>query len=111
MTAKAAKDKMALLPMDILQGAADCLKVMAHPVRLRIVDLLMQGEFPVHEIATYCDLPDHQACGHLRLLQGRGYLDSERRGRAMYYRIVDERLPTLVQCIRASCRLDDGPTS
>jgi DNA-binding transcriptional ArsR family regulator len=45
--------KIDLLPLDFLEDAAECLKIMAHPVRLRIVDILMQGEFPVHEIAAF----------------------------------------------------------
>ena len=59
-----------LVPMEAMEAAAECLKVMAHPVRLRMVDILMQGEFPVHEIAELCGVGPHQACEHLRLMQG-----------------------------------------
>lgn len=92
-----------LLPMASLEAAAECLKVMAHPVRLRIVDILMQAELPVHEIAALCDLPPHQTCEHLRLLKGHSLLDSTRRGRAVYYRISHPQLPMLLNCIRATC--------
>ena len=95
--------KVQLLKMDTLGMAAECLKVMAHPVRLRIVEILMQGEFPVHEIAELCEVPPPQACEHLRLLQGHGLLGSERRGRIVYYRIQSPRLPSLIQCIRKTC--------
>jgi len=91
-----------MLPADTLNGAADCLKVMAHPVRLRIAEILMQGEFPVHEIARLCELSPHQTCEHLRLMKGFGMLDSERRGRSVFYRIVNQRLPKLIQCIRST---------
>ena len=92
-----------LLPWEMLQGAAECLKVLAHPTRLRMVDLLMQGEFPVHRIAELCALPPHQTCEHLRLLKGHGLLSSQRRGRTVYYAIADPRLPQLLNCIRAVC--------
>lgn len=92
-----------LMSMELLAEAAECLKVMAHPVRLRIVDILMQGERPVHEIAALCDLPAHQTCEHLRLLKGQGLLDSRRRGREVFYRLVHPRLPALLTCIRKSC--------
>jgi DNA-binding transcriptional ArsR family regulator len=95
--------KPVLLPMSVLEGATECLKAMAHPVRLRIVDILMQAELPVHEIAALCELPTHQASEHLRLLQGRGLLASQRRGRAVYYRIASPRLPALLKCIRKTC--------
>lgn len=88
---------------EVLEEAAECLRVMAHPVRLRIVNVLMQGEFPVHEIARLCQTSPSQTCEHLRLLKGHGLLSSERRGRTVYYKILSPRLPRLVECIRASC--------
>lgn len=97
------KKKPNLLEMDVLCVAAECLKVLAHPVRLRIVDALMQGEFPVHEIARLCDLPAHQTCEHLRLMQGHGLLASQRKGRAVFYRILKPNLPGILECIRRNC--------
>ncbi|HPC96893.1 MAG TPA: metalloregulator ArsR/SmtB family transcription factor [Sedimentisphaerales bacterium] len=92
------------LPADeVLAEAAECLKVMAHPVRLKMVKILMQGEFAVHEIAELCHVSANQTCEHLRLLKGHGLLSSERRGRTVYYRIVSPRLPRLVECIVAHC--------
>jgi DNA-binding transcriptional ArsR family regulator len=90
-----------LSPPESLQEAAECLKALGHAVRLRMVEILMQGEFPVHEIAQLCQLPPHQACQHLRLLRSHGLLASNRRGRAVFYRIADPRLPRLLNCIRA----------
>ena len=100
-----AGSKLSLLSMDILGDAAECLKVMAHPVRLRIVDLLMQNEFPVHEIANLCDISPDQTCEHLRLMKGRGFLTSERRGRTVYYKIAVPNLPSLIECIRKNCKI------
>lgn len=92
------------LPNDeALEEAAECLKVMAHPVRLKIVTILMQGEFAVHEIAELCETSPNQTCEHLRLLKGHGLLSSQRRGRTVYYQILSPRLPRLIECIKASC--------
>ena len=93
-------DTIDLLPVSVLEGAAECLKVLAHPVRLRIVDILMQGDFQVGEIAELCDVRPHQASEHLRLLKGHGLLQSSRDGRSVFYRIADARLPGLLTCIR-----------
>ena len=107
--------RLKLLPLQTLAEATECLKIVAHPVRLRIVEILMQGEFQVHQIAALCDLPPHQTSEHLRLLQGRGLLAAERRGRSVYYRIADPRLPALISCIRSTCgralRLGSGQAS
>ena len=103
--------KLDLVPLGDLCQAAECLKVMAHPQRLQIVDILMQAldkqaEMTVNQIARLCSLPPHQACEHLRLLKGHNLLDSERRGRTVIYRIADPRLPGLLNCIRRYCGLD-----
>lgn len=92
-----------MLPLQMLEDAAACLKVMAHPVRLRIVDILMQGEFPVHEIAELCGVQQHQVCEHLRLMQNCGLLKSKRRGRTVYYQITSPQLPGLLNCIKQHC--------
>jgi DNA-binding transcriptional ArsR family regulator len=68
-----------------------------------MIQILMQGGFPVHEVAELCRVPPHQACEHLRLLKAHGLLKSNRKGRAVYYEIADPRLPRLLDCIRAAC--------
>ena len=98
-----AKKKLKLIDHTLLEAAADCLKVMAHPTRLKIVDILMQGEFAVHEIADLANTTPNQTCEHLRLLKGHGLLSSERRSRTVYYKIASPRLPGLLNCIKKSC--------
>ena len=92
-----------LTPIESLAPAAECLKVLAHPLRLRMVEIIMQGEFAVHEVAELCDLPAHQACEHLRLMKGHGLLDSRRNGRTVYYSIKAPHLPEILECIRRNC--------
>jgi DNA-binding transcriptional ArsR family regulator len=95
-----------LLPDNVLETAAECMKVMAHPVRLKMVNLLMTGDFAVHEIAEHCRISPSQACEHLRLLKGHGLLDSQRQGRTVYYQIVSPQLPGLIRCIQMNCALE-----
>jgi DNA-binding transcriptional ArsR family regulator len=92
-----------LIAAPSLEEAAECLRVVCHPTRLRIIDILLQGEFAVGEIAEMCDVRPNQVSEHLRLMTGRGLLDYERRGRSIYYRVVDSRLPRLLACIREYC--------
>ncbi len=101
MTVK--NEQLEMLSMDTLTEAAACLKIMAHPIRLRIVDILIQGAFPVYKIAQLCEVKPHQVCEHLRLMQSCGYLASERSARAVYYKILSPSLPSLIGCIRANC--------
>ncbi|MGB7344276.1 MAG: metalloregulator ArsR/SmtB family transcription factor [Pirellulaceae bacterium] len=79
--------------------AAECLKTLAHPVRLRMVQLLLHGRYTVGEIATDCEVPDNVGSENLRLLQRCGFLASEREGRKVYYQIAEPNLAGLMNCI------------
>ena len=100
-------EKMDLLPMEMMDEAAACLKVLAHPMRLRIVDILMQGDFAVHEIADLCEVKQHQVCEHLRLMQNCRMLSSKRVGRTVHYSIESPHLPALLGCVRDNCLAEE----
>ncbi len=85
--------------LDALGQAAECLKTLAHPVRLRIVQLLLHGRYTVGELAEDCEVPNNVASEHLRLLQRCGFLTSEREGRKVYYRVAEPHLEDIMNCI------------
>lgn len=80
--------------------AAECLKILAHPVRLRMVQLLLDGRYTVGELAEDCDVPDNVASEHLRLMQRCGFFTSEREGRRVYYQVAEPHLAELMACIK-----------
>lgn len=80
-------------------AAAECLKTLAHPVRLRIVQLLLCGRYTVGELAEDCGIPDNVASEHLRLLKHCGFLSSQREGRRVYYEVAEPHLAQLMACI------------
>lgn len=80
-------------------AAAECLKTLAHPVRLRTVQLLLHGRYTVGEIAQDCEIQDNVASEHLRLLQRCGFLVSQREGRKVYYQVAEPHLAQLMACI------------
>lgn len=90
-----------------LGEAAECLKTLAHPVRLRIVQLLLHGRYTVGELAEDCEIPDNVASEHLRLLQRCGFLNSEREGRRVYYEIAEPHLQQLMACIAGRFLTED----
>lgn len=79
--------------------AAECLKTLAHPVRLRIVQLLLKGRYTVGELAEDCSVPDNVASEHLRLMQRCGFFNSEREGRRVYYQVAEPHLKKIMDCI------------
>lgn len=91
--------KTSLIDLDALTRAAECLKTLAHPHRLRIVQMLLRGRYTVGELAEACEIPSHMASEHLRLMQRCGFLDSEREGRRTYYAVVEPHLEKIMACV------------
>lgn len=89
------------LDMDSLNSAAECLRTLAHPHRLQIVQLLLSGDrYSVNEIAEKCELAQPTTSDHLRLMQRCGFLSNEREGRTVYYFIVEPHLHDIMGCIQ-----------
>lgn len=82
-----------------LQAAAECLRTLAHPVRLRMVQLLLQGEYTVGELAEACEIPSHMASEHLRMMQHCGFLSRRREGRRTFYQVVEPSLARIMNCV------------
>jgi DNA-binding transcriptional ArsR family regulator len=99
------KIKAARLPkltsLEALEQAAECLRTLAHPHRLRMVQMLLRGRYTVGELAEACGIPSHMASEHLRLMQRCGFLTSERDGRKAYYEIAEKHLANIMSCIEA----------
>jgi len=91
-----------LIPFEYLIEASECLKCIAHPQRLRIIEILLKGEFTVGEIAKLCDLTQPATSDHLRLMHGKRLLTSERRNRSVYYSIAEDApLEGILDCVKA----------
>lgn len=88
-----------LTDLESLAKAAECLRTLAHPHRLRMIQMLLQGDYTVGELAESCELPTAMASEHLRLMQRCGMLNSEKDGRRVYYRVSEPHLQDILRCI------------
>ena len=88
--------------MEALTEAAECLRILAHPHRLRIVQLLLTGEtYTVTELAEACWIAQPVTSDHLRLMQRCGFLSSDKEGRTVYYRVAEPHLQKIFDCMEA----------
>ena len=87
--------------MRALTRAAECLKALAHPHRIRIVQMLLAARYTVGELAEACNVPSHMASEHLRLMQRCGFLKSEKDGRFTYYAVAEPGLADIIRCMEA----------
>lgn len=101
MTAKAKKQTKPKNDPEAFAQAAECLKTLAHPVRLRFVQLLLHGRYTVGELAEDSGVPDNVASEHLRLMQRCGLLASQREGRRVYYEIAEPHLANIMKCVES----------
>jgi len=99
MARTSTKSPRPLVDLNALAQAAECLKTLAHPHRLRIVEMLLEGRYAVGELAEACGIPSHMASEHLRLMQRCGFLDASREGRTVYYSIIEPHLADIMGCI------------
>lgn len=90
-----------LIDLKTLESATEFLKILAHPHRLRILQMLARGRYTVGELAEACGIPSHMASEHLRLMQMCGLLTHQKDGRKNYYQIADSKLPNFMKCIES----------
>jgi len=71
-------------------------RVLGHPVRIRVLELLSDGERTVGDLQAELDLDSSGTSQHLAALRQQGVLDSRRVGTSLYYRIRDPRVSQLL---------------
>lgn len=85
-----------------LARMAKVLKLLAHPYRLKIVDVLeSEDSVPVHGLMDRLDLPQAAVSGHLKKMLRAGLVAAERRGKEVWYSLGDRRSLTILNCMRA----------
>ncbi len=89
------------LPTELLERMADVLRLLAHPDRLRVIELLEScGSAPVFKIVESLRLPQAATSQHLNQMKRIGLIRGERRGKEVWYSIADPRALTILGCIR-----------
>ena len=90
---------------DQLERAAAMLKVLSHPKRLAIVDLLgksksnKEHQMSVTEIYQALDIPQAIASQHLITLKDRGVLKSSKVGTKIYYALAVPQLMKIIDTL------------
>ncbi len=98
---KNGKKLLGLSSLECLTEAAERLKCVAHPQRLRIIELLLNGEFTVGEISEICQLEQSVTSIHLRLLHSKKFLKSHRSNRYVYYSLLEKRVDLLIELVKS----------
>ena len=87
-----------------LLSAINMLKVIAHPVRLAIVDLLTENErMTILELQEALSLEQAIASQHITLMEDKGVLISEKVGRNKYVSLRFPKMKKIVTCLENCC--------
>jgi ArsR family transcriptional regulator len=84
----------------VLRRAAEIIKLLGHPVRLKIVEVLETGEATVSDIQQQLGLPQAIVSQHLAKLRGGGVVAARRESVHVHYRLTEEKVPHILKCIR-----------
>lgn len=79
----------------MLELAAETLKALGHPLRLKIVEFLRVGERCVCEIIPAVGAEQSVVSKHLSVLRQAGILEARKEGLRVIYRIRDPAVPDL----------------
>ncbi len=80
---------------------ANLFRVLGHPARVRILELLREGERSVGALQAELELDSGGTSQHLAALRRVGLVESRREGTSVYYRVEDASVFLLLETARA----------
>lgn len=96
------------VPQEVLQQVAEYFSVLAEPMRLKILNLLRNGEKCVQDLVEATQTSQANVSKHLKVMLQAGILQRRTKGTSAYYSVKDElifELCTLV-CDRLATRIE-----
>ncbi len=89
-------------PDGLRQFKADFFKALAHPLRIRILEILRGGPLSVGQLQEALGVPPSSVSQQLAVLRSRGIVSTERRGTTVIYAVRD---PDLFQLLDVARRI------
>lgn len=84
----------------VYQMKAEFFRILGHPVRVRILELLRDGERTVGDLQNELQMDSSGTSQHLGVLRRHGILDGRREGTSVYYAVRDPRIFQLLEVSR-----------
>lgn len=89
---------------------ADFFRVLGHPVRVRMLQVLRDGERSVGSLQDELELDSSSTSQHLAALRGQALVESRKEGTSVFYRVKDHRTLELLELAKeiiAAARQDN----
>jgi len=86
------------------QDESELLKALAHPARLKIIELLLVGldleGCSVNSIQKKIGIPQSTVSQHLQILRNKGIIDGSKKGLEVCYKVIDKRVIKILQILK-----------
>jgi DNA-binding transcriptional ArsR family regulator len=79
---------------------AEFFKALAHPIRIRILEILVRGERSVHELQEALELDQPTVSQQLAVLRAKNIVEARKDGTAVRYTVRDASLRDLLEIAR-----------
>lgn len=101
-------EPVASVPQEVVQQVADYFSVLGEPMRLRILNLLRDGEKCVQDLVEATETSQANVSKHLKVMLQAGILTRRSQGTLAYYSVADELIFELCNlvCDRIATRIE-----
>lgn len=84
----------------VIERAARVIRILGHPLRLQILELLELGERNVTDLQDELDVTQAVISQQLAILRAEDVVAARREGPRVYYRITEPKVSRILDCIR-----------
>ena len=97
------------VPKEVVQQVSEYFSILSEPMRLRILNLLREGEKCVQELVEATETSQANVSKHLKVMLQAGILSRRAEGTSAYYKVEDELIFELCNlvCDRLATRIEE----
>ena len=88
------------MPMPLYEAKAELFRLLGHPVRIRVLELLQDGPKPVRELLAAIEVEPTGLSQHLAVLRRSGLVTAQREGTTVVYALAGGRVAGLLRAAR-----------
>jgi len=92
--------RLAAIEPGVLARASRVIRVVGHPLRLRLLELLEEGERNVTDLVRGSGAGQATVSQQLKILRAEGVVGDRRDGPRVFYRITEPKVTRILDCIR-----------
>ena len=93
----------------VIRRASRVLKILSHPSRLRLIELLSAKKHSVGNLTKLLSCEQAVISKHLALLKKAGLVACERERNYRYYYLERPEILKILECVRSACRKGGTP--